>query len=74
MSFAATLTVDRQFPLAPLDRRLFGVFVEHLGRCVYNGIHEFVPRIRKHGEGGHVVTTSSIQEREAARRSSRGGV
>jgi NAD(P)-dependent dehydrogenase (short-subunit alcohol dehydrogenase family) len=27
---------------------------------VYNGIHEFVPRIRKHGEGGHVVTTSSM--------------
>jgi NAD(P)-dependent dehydrogenase (short-subunit alcohol dehydrogenase family) len=27
---------------------------------VYNGIHEFVPRIRKHGEGGHVITTSSM--------------
>lgn len=27
---------------------------------VYNGIHEFVPRILKHGEGGHVVTTSSM--------------
>lgn len=40
MTFTATLTVDRDFPLAPLDRRLFGVFVEHLGRCVYNGIHE----------------------------------
>ena len=40
MTFTATLTVDRDFRLAPLDRRLFGVFVEHLGRCVYNGIHE----------------------------------
>ena len=38
--FEAQLIVDRDFPLAPLDRRLFGVFVEHLGRCVYNGIHE----------------------------------
>jgi NAD(P)-dependent dehydrogenase (short-subunit alcohol dehydrogenase family) len=27
---------------------------------VFNGIHEFVPRIRSHGEGGHVVTTSSM--------------
>jgi NAD(P)-dependent dehydrogenase (short-subunit alcohol dehydrogenase family) len=27
---------------------------------VYNGIHEFVPRIMKHGDGGHVVTTSSM--------------
>jgi len=27
---------------------------------VYNGIHEFVPRIMKHGEGGHVLATSSM--------------
>lgn len=27
---------------------------------VYNGVHEFLPRIRKHGEGGHIVTTSSM--------------
>ncbi len=27
---------------------------------VYNGIHEFLPRMRKHGEGGHIVTTSSM--------------
>ena len=40
MTFQASLTVDRDFDLAPLDRRMFGVFVEHLGRCVYSGIHE----------------------------------
>ncbi|HEV6968016.1 alpha-N-arabinofuranosidase [Roseateles sp.] len=38
--FQASLIVDRDYPLAPLDRRVFGVFVEHLGRCVYDGIHE----------------------------------
>lgn len=38
--FKASLTVDRDFHIAPLDRRLFGVFVEHLGRCVYTGIYE----------------------------------
>lgn len=27
---------------------------------VVNGIHHFVPLIRKHGEGGHVVNTASI--------------
>ena len=27
---------------------------------VYNGVHIFLPRIRKHGEGGHIVTTSSM--------------
>ncbi|MCV2369614.1 arabinosylfuranosidase ArfA [Roseateles oligotrophus] len=36
----AHLTVDRDFEIGPLDRRLFGVFVEHLGRCVYTGIYE----------------------------------
>jgi alpha-N-arabinofuranosidase len=38
--FQASLIADRDYPLAPLDRRVFGVFVEHLGRCVYDGIHE----------------------------------
>lgn len=34
------LTLDRDFVIGPLDRRVFGAFVEHLGRCVYTGIHE----------------------------------
>ena len=37
---AASLIVDRDFPLADLDRRVFGAFVEHMGRCVYGGIFE----------------------------------
>src|SRR5215213_8659228 len=28
------------FTLGAIDRRLFGSFVEHLGRCVYEGIYE----------------------------------
>ncbi|MCC6495570.1 MAG: alpha-N-arabinofuranosidase [Propionibacteriaceae bacterium] len=36
----AHLTVDPHFVVGPIDRRLFGSFVEHLGRCVYDGIHE----------------------------------
>jgi alpha-N-arabinofuranosidase len=27
-------------PVAPVRRRIFGGFVEHLGRCVYDGIYE----------------------------------
>ena len=27
---------------------------------VINGVHTFVPRIQKHGEGGHVVNTASL--------------
>ncbi|HEY4940614.1 MAG TPA: alpha-N-arabinofuranosidase [Rhizomicrobium sp.] len=36
----ANLVVDRDFAIAPLDRRIFGTFVEHMGRCVYGGIYE----------------------------------
>ena len=34
------LIADRDFALATLDPRIFGTFVEHLGRCVYGGIYE----------------------------------
>ena len=37
---SAHLTVDPHFVVAPVNRRLFGSFVEHLGRCVYDGIYE----------------------------------
>src|SRR6476469_4733660 len=37
---AARLIVDRDFVVSALDRRVFGTFVEHLGRCVYTGIYE----------------------------------
>ncbi|WP_049576636.1 arabinosylfuranosidase ArfA [Nonomuraea sp. SBT364] len=36
----ARLTLDRDFAVGPVDRRLFGSFVEHMGRCVYTGIFE----------------------------------
>ncbi|GAA2108783.1 alpha-N-arabinofuranosidase [Actinomadura alba] len=36
----AELTLDPAFSVGEIDRRLFGSFVEHLGRCVYTGVHE----------------------------------
>ncbi|MEV4472481.1 alpha-N-arabinofuranosidase [Nonomuraea sp. NPDC049504] len=36
----ASLTLDPAFKVAPVRRRTFGTFVEHLGRCVYTGIYE----------------------------------
>jgi alpha-N-arabinofuranosidase len=36
----AHLTIDPHFSIGPINRRLFGSFVEHLGRCVYDGIYE----------------------------------
>jgi alpha-L-arabinofuranosidase len=37
---AAHLAIDPRFVLGAIDRRLFGSFVEHLGRCVYDGLYE----------------------------------
>jgi alpha-N-arabinofuranosidase len=37
---SAHLTVDPHFVVGSVNRRLFGSFVEHLGRCVYDGIYE----------------------------------
>jgi alpha-N-arabinofuranosidase len=37
---AARIALDPARTIGPLSRRLFGSFVEHLGRCVYNGIYE----------------------------------
>lgn len=36
----ATVTLDPAFTVSPVRRRTFGAFVEHLGRCVYTGIHD----------------------------------
>ena len=36
----AKLTLDRDFVIGPIDPRLYGSFVEHLGRCVYGGLYE----------------------------------
>jgi alpha-N-arabinofuranosidase len=37
---SAHLTIDPHAVVGRIDRRLFGSFVEHLGRCVYDGIYE----------------------------------
>jgi alpha-L-arabinofuranosidase len=40
MHEAAALTIDPAFRIAEVDPRLYGSFVEHMGRCVYTGIYE----------------------------------
>jgi len=39
-STAARIYVDPAQRIAPLDRKVFGSFIEHLGRSVYEGIYE----------------------------------
>lgn len=36
----ARFALDPAFCVGAVDRRLFGSFVEHMGRCVYTGIYE----------------------------------
>jgi alpha-L-arabinofuranosidase len=44
------------FTVGEVDRRLFGSFVEHMGRCVYTGIHEpGHPTADEHGFRGDVA-------------------
>jgi alpha-N-arabinofuranosidase len=37
---SASFSLDPAFTIAPVSRRTFGSFVEHMGRCVYTGIYE----------------------------------
>lgn len=37
---SAHFTIDPHYGAGAINRRLFGSFVEHLGRCVYDGIYE----------------------------------
>ncbi len=36
----ARLILDRDYIISPIDRRIYGSFIEHLGRAVYTGIYE----------------------------------
>ena len=36
----ATMKLDRDYTIARIDPRLYGSFIEHLGRAVYGGIYE----------------------------------
>ncbi len=36
----AKITFDKDFQISRIDRRIYGSFIEHLGRAVYGGIYE----------------------------------
>ena len=36
----ASLILDRDYIISKVDKRIFGSFIEHLGRAVYTGIYE----------------------------------
>ena len=40
MSRKAKMIIDKDFKVAPVDKRIYGSFVEHLGRAVYDGLYQ----------------------------------
>ncbi|MFJ6699386.1 alpha-N-arabinofuranosidase [Streptomyces sp. NPDC091272] len=40
MPHIARFVIDPEFSVGDVDPRLYGTFVEHMGRCVYTGIHD----------------------------------
>ncbi|NHN28936.1 arabinosylfuranosidase ArfA [Paenibacillus agricola] len=40
MQQKATMIIDKDFIIGDIDNRLYGSFIEHLGRAVYGGIYE----------------------------------
>ena len=36
----AKILVNKNFSIGEIDKRLYGSFIEHLGRAVYGGIYE----------------------------------
>jgi alpha-N-arabinofuranosidase len=40
MTLSASMIVDKDFVIGRVDDRIFGSFIEHLGRAVYGGIYE----------------------------------
>ena len=36
----AKIFVDGNIPISEIDRRIYGSFTEHMGRCIYGGIYE----------------------------------
>ena len=36
----AKLILDKDYVISQIDKRIYGSFVEHLGRCVYTGLYE----------------------------------
>ena len=43
MAKQAKLTIEKDFQISKIDKRIYGSFIEHLGRAVYGGIYAAGP-------------------------------
>ncbi len=52
----ARLAIDKEYEIGAIDKRIYGSFIEHLGRAVYGGIYEpGHPRADANGFRGDVL-------------------
>ncbi|MDO4548410.1 MAG: alpha-N-arabinofuranosidase [Clostridia bacterium] len=52
----ATMTLDRAYVISKIDPRIYGSFIEHVGRAVYSGVYEpGHPTADKNGFRGDVI-------------------
>ncbi|MGC4191501.1 MAG: alpha-L-arabinofuranosidase C-terminal domain-containing protein [Thermomicrobiales bacterium] len=50
MTLSARLKIDRERTIGRIDPRIYGGFIEHLGRCIYGGVYdEGSPLADEHG-------------------------
>ncbi|HBM80373.1 MAG TPA: alpha-N-arabinofuranosidase [Clostridiaceae bacterium] len=54
----SSIVIDKEYKIGDIDKRLFGSFVEHMGRCVYTGIYE--PGHPEADENGFREDTSKL--------------
>jgi Alpha-L-arabinofuranosidase len=40
MNKSVKMIIDKDFKIAPVDKRIYGSFIEHLGRAVYDGLYQ----------------------------------
>ena len=40
MSKTAKMVIDKDFRISKVDERIYGSFIEHLGRAVYDGLYQ----------------------------------
>ena len=40
MSKTAKMIIDKDFQISKVDERIYGSFIEHLGRAVYDGLYQ----------------------------------
>ena len=37
---SASITIDHKFTIGEIDKRIYGSFIEHIGRCIYGGVYD----------------------------------